>query len=255
MQHFLRYVGLSGRTGKQRFLLLLWLVGADVYSAPFQDLVLNIAAPAASRASDLQPDNEGLLRNVTEVAKTRVPRAASETAKTSPPLSSSKETTEPSQLSGSEDGNEAAGWVEVSRAARVHTGPSISSPTVRFYPVGTELQLVGCEEGWFQVLDATTSERGWIYEKYLEAIRSPSHAHAVPQEVQRPTRATLETSALAQPIAKLKKQQLTNAEKQQDYFASTPPGPEACGQLVAVTAAAVFTTMEGLCSRRESPLG
>jgi hypothetical protein len=82
MQHLLRNVGLSRRTGRRWLLLSLWLVAATPYAAPFKDLVVTIATPAASRASSLQPDNEGLTRNVTEIAKTRVPRAASEGANT-----------------------------------------------------------------------------------------------------------------------------------------------------------------------------
>jgi hypothetical protein len=65
-------------------------------------------------------------------------------------------------------------WAVVIRGATVHSGPSVSAPTVRFYAVGTELQLINYQDGWFQVLDPTTSQRGWIYEKYyLEAIRGP----------------------------------------------------------------------------------
>ena len=73
--------------------------------------------------------------------------------------------------------NEEANWVFVIRGATVHSGPSVSAPTVRFYSVGTELQLIDYQQGWFQVLDPVTSQRGWIYEKYyLEAIRGPGHA-------------------------------------------------------------------------------
>jgi|SRR5262245_6475421 len=65
-------------------------------------------------------------------------------------------------------------WFVVSRAARLHDGPSVSSPIVHFYPVGTELKLIGHEQGWFRVLDPTTSRTGWIYERYyLDAIPGP----------------------------------------------------------------------------------
>jgi hypothetical protein len=71
----------------------------------------------------------------------------------------------------------------VIRWATVHSGPSISAPTVRFYSVGTELQLTDYQQGWFQVLDPATSQRGWIYEKYyLEAIRGPGQKVAALQE-------------------------------------------------------------------------
>jgi hypothetical protein len=42
---------------------------------------------------------------------------------------------------------------------------------VHFYPVGTELKLIGYEQGWFHVLEPATSRTGWIYEHhYLDAI-------------------------------------------------------------------------------------
>jgi hypothetical protein len=65
----------------------------------------------------------------------------------------------------------------------VHSGPSVSDPTVGFYSVGTELQLIDHQQGWFQVLDPATLQRGWIYEKYyLEAIRGPGQGIVALQE-------------------------------------------------------------------------
>src|SRR6185312_9834726 len=54
--------------------------------------------------------------------------------------------------------NEKASWVFVIRGATVHSGPSVSAPTVRFYSLGTELQLIDYQQGWFQVLDPVTSQ-------------------------------------------------------------------------------------------------
>ena len=69
------------------------------------------------------------------------------------------------------------------RGATVHSGPAVSAPIVRFYSVGTELELIDHQHGWFQVLDPATSQRGWIYEKYyLQAIRGPGQGIAVLQE-------------------------------------------------------------------------
>jgi len=74
-------------------------------------------------------------------------------------------------------------WFVVSRAARLHAGPSVSSPTVHFYPVGTELKLIGYEQGWFHVLDRTKSRTGWIYERYyLDAIPGPGQTRLVVQD-------------------------------------------------------------------------
>jgi len=76
-----------------------------------------------------------------------------------------------------------ANWVVVIRWATVHSGPSVSAPIVGSYSVGTELQLTDHQQGWFQVLDPATSQRGWIYERYyLQAIRDPGQMVAALQE-------------------------------------------------------------------------
>ena len=100
--------------------------------------------------------------------------------------------------------NEKANWVFVIRGATVHSGPSVSAPTVRFYSVGTELQLIDYQQGWFQVLDPVTSQRGWIYEKYyLEAIRGPGQKLAV-QDLPSPTRVAL-AAPKPKPVSRVKK--------------------------------------------------
>ncbi len=84
------------------------------------------------------------------------------------------------EIDGNQIGKRPASWPEeeiwfvVSRAARLHTRPSVSSPIAQFYPVGTELKLISHEQGWFQVSDPVTLRQGWIYDQYyLEAIRGP----------------------------------------------------------------------------------
>ena len=89
------------------------------------------------------------------------------------------------------EGKEAI-WFVVSRAARLHAGPSVSSRITHFYPVGTELKLIAHERGWFQVSDPATSRQGWIYEKYyLEAIRGPGQTQLAVQDLPSPTRVAL----------------------------------------------------------------
>ena len=79
-------------------------------------------------------------------------------------------------------------WFAVSRAARLHDGPSVSSRITHFYPVGSELKLVGYQQGWFLVSDPTTLRQGWIYEKYyLEAIRGPGQTQLAAQDLPSPT--------------------------------------------------------------------
>jgi hypothetical protein len=69
-------------------------------------------------------------------------------------------------------------WAKVVLAARVHSEASVSSPTIRFYRPGTELQVVRREKGWLQVSDPATQERGWIFENYLSSFdgRRPTQA-------------------------------------------------------------------------------
>src|SRR5262245_19844350 len=56
------------------------------------------------------------------------------------PLPTTGEGPEPSVASVPEAEKHEANWVVVIRWATVHSGPSVSAPTVRFYSVGTELQ-------------------------------------------------------------------------------------------------------------------
>ena len=96
-----------------------------------------------------------------------------------PTTSESSETSVPPTPEGK---NPEAIWVVVILGATVHSGPSVSAPIVRYYSVGTELHLIDHQQGWFQVLDPATSQRGWIYEKYyLQAIRGPGQGIAALQ--------------------------------------------------------------------------
>ena len=73
--------------------------------------------------------------------------------------------------------------VAVIRGATVHSGPSVSAPIVRYYPVGTELHLVDLQRGWFQVLDPATEQRGWVYERYyLQEICRPGQTITAAQQ-------------------------------------------------------------------------
>ena len=63
---------------------------------------------------------------------------------------------------------------QVVLAAQTHSQASVSSPTVRFYSPGTELQVVRREGIWFEVSDPVTQERGWVLAQYLSSIESPT---------------------------------------------------------------------------------
>jgi hypothetical protein len=72
-------------------------------------------------------------------------------------------------------------WVKVVHGAKAHSAASISSPITKFYPPGKELQLLGRESGWIELLDPATQERGYVFERYLVAIDGPSPTQAVTQ--------------------------------------------------------------------------
>ena len=69
-------------------------------------------------------------------------------------------------------------WTKVVLAARMHDQASVSSPTVRLYTPGTNLQVVRREGVWLQVSDPVSQERGWILEKYLFPSNGPSSTQA-----------------------------------------------------------------------------
>jgi hypothetical protein len=72
-------------------------------------------------------------------------------------------------------------WVKVIYGAKAHSAASITSPITEFYPPGKELQLLGRENGWVELLDPATQERGYVFERYLVAIDGPSPSRAVTQ--------------------------------------------------------------------------
>jgi hypothetical protein len=72
-------------------------------------------------------------------------------------------------------------WVKVIHGAKAHSAASISSPITEFYPPGKELQIIGRESGWIELLDPVTQERGYVFEQYLVAIDGPSPSPAVTQ--------------------------------------------------------------------------
>jgi SH3-like domain-containing protein len=70
-------------------------------------------------------------------------------------------------------------WAKVILAAKVHGDASVSSPTVRFYPPGTALQVVSRQNGWVQIMDPTSGEHGWVYEQYLSPADGPTATQTV----------------------------------------------------------------------------
>jgi hypothetical protein len=58
-------------------------------------------------------------------------------------------------------------WVTVLLPARVHAGPSINTPIIQVYSVGTPLHATRYWNDWIEVNEPDTSKSGWIYRKYL----------------------------------------------------------------------------------------
>lgn len=75
---------------------------------------------------------------------------------------------------------------KVMLAAQTHSQASVSSPTVRFYRPGTELQVVRREGIWFEVSDPVTHERGWVLAQYLSSMESPTPAQVATQSTTEP---------------------------------------------------------------------
>jgi hypothetical protein len=69
-------------------------------------------------------------------------------------------------------------WTKVALAARMHDQASVSSPTVRLFTPGTNLQVVRREGIWLKVSDPVSQEHGWILEKFLSPSNGPSSTQA-----------------------------------------------------------------------------
>jgi hypothetical protein len=68
--------------------------------------------------------------------------------------------------------------------ARVHSGPSVDTPIIRFYAVGTPLRATRYRDEWFEIIEPSTSKSGWIYRKYLGAISNSEQSKIASQEAQ-----------------------------------------------------------------------
>ena len=77
-------------------------------------------------------------------------------------------------------------WAKIVFAARSHRDASVSSPVIKLYPAGAELQVVGRKSAWLQVLDPVTFERGWVFENYLVSIDGPTPTRSAIQSAPEP---------------------------------------------------------------------
>ncbi len=97
---------------------------------------------------------------------------------------------EPKQSKGDAEDDDQGLWVVVTRGAWMHSGPSVSAPIVGHRSPGTDLHLIGQQQGWYEVLDPATDERGWILARYyLEPTDGPGRKRVAVQEPQAPVTA------------------------------------------------------------------
>jgi hypothetical protein len=187
-----------------------------------------IAARAAARHSDPatqdpMPDSRRWFERVALRSPAMTWQGSS--SNTSPgdsqsaPLPTTHESSELSVPSAPEGEN----WLVVIRWAAAHSRPLVSAPTVRHYSVGTELQLIDYRQGWIQVLDPVTSERGWIYARYyLQAIPGPGEGSAALQALAKPQQKTANATKPAPRVSRANKARPRPAKKDQQLTASAP---------------------------------
>ena len=190
-----------------RGLLFLGLVGAAIYAfLVYSDHALQ-GGDAEDTFAGQTPPNQPVAQHLSSWGTHLASRSLSQNAQQSAPLPAQQKaadeprSNDPSQNSERKPGawsqtaaSEAKAPVSASEsvvsvegakvvlAARVHDQASVSSPTVRFYTPGTDLQVVRREGDWLQVSDPVTQERGWVLEKYLVATDGPSSTQAASLE-------------------------------------------------------------------------
>ena len=167
----------------KRLLLSLSLAGAAVYTVntliATQDAVAVQTHPAHPVVRHLRSWGS-YLSDLPLSQKPQAPLATYQKPAPLPPQQNAGADDRPAASASGIDGSEhePVEWAKVVLAARVHGEASVSSPTVRYYRPGTELQVVRREDGWVGVSDPVTQERGWVFEKYLSSIDGPSPTQA-----------------------------------------------------------------------------
>jgi len=78
-------------------------------------------------------------------------------------------------------------WAKVMLAAKMHDQASISSPTVRSYSPGTNVQVVRRDGSWVLVSDPITQEHGWVLDEYLASIGGAGSTQAALESTTEPT--------------------------------------------------------------------
>jgi Bacterial SH3 domain len=186
-----------------RFLLFLSLIGAAIYGLLiYTHDVLTDEKAEKTYTEQAQPNHP--VQHLSSWGSYLPDRSISQnsqlaTSQPSTPLPP-QQTEEPSQnsernadqVATSENkatSSESGDPVELAKvvlAAQTHSQASVSSPTVRFYSPGTELQVVRREGIWFEVSDPVTQERGWVLAQYLASIESPTPTQVATESITEP---------------------------------------------------------------------
>jgi SH3-like domain-containing protein len=160
--------------------LFLALAGAAIYGAillSYDLLPHDQAANVFTGQSLVNPDDRqlrswgtdlpALTSSSSQEASLALPKAATTPVSPSPVVASTNSPSDGTAYQSVE-------WARVVFAAKVHGDASVSSPTLRFYRPGTALQVVDRQNGWVQVTDPTSGERGWVFEQYLVPTNGPT---------------------------------------------------------------------------------
>jgi hypothetical protein len=159
-----------------KVLMLLGLVGATIYGvlALSSNLLPRETAENAFDGRNLGDPSDRRLRSW----GTDLPSLADSSSETSLALPESPVTTRSnfrSPTPARPDGTAypPIEWAKVALTAKVHGEASVSSSTLRLYQPGTALHVVSRQNGWVQIIDPTSGERGWVFEQYLVPADSP----------------------------------------------------------------------------------
>src|SRR5215469_13862307 len=160
--------------------LFLGLVGAAIYWAillsydllPHDQAANVFTGQSLGNPEDRQlhswgTDLPALASSNSQEASLALPKAATTPVSPSPIIGSTN-----SQSDGT--AYQSVEWAKAAFAAKVHSDASVSSPTLRFYQPGIALQVVSRQNGWVQVTDPNSGERGWVFEQYLVPADGPT---------------------------------------------------------------------------------
>ncbi len=198
----------------KRLLLSLCLVGAAAYTFNTLDKFIPDGKAEDTSAGQTQP-NHPVVRDLRSWGPYLPSQSLSQTSQQPAPLpprqngprpyEENQPASEDKTASSVSDGAEQqpVEWAKVVLAAQVHSEASVSSPTVRFYRPGTKLRVVRRENGWLELSDPVTQERGWVFAKYLSSVDGPSpSATRAAREEPLPTKPALPSSKKGKRSAK-----------------------------------------------------